>query len=63
MNNYEEMYLKFNLSEEDRTQFKAMSDSEYSKNNRVAMLSVETTTNDNGNQSVEKKEVIDAKLV
>ena len=63
MKNYDEMYQKFNLSEENRIQFKTMSDSEYSKSTRVATLSVETTVNDNGNEHIEKKEVIDAKLV
>lgn len=63
MNKYEDMYQKFNISEEDKSKFKTMSDSEYSKSNRVAMLSVKTTTNNNGNQSVEKKEVINAELV
>jgi len=63
MNNYNEMYKKFNLSEEDRTQFKVMSDAEYSKNIRVAKFSVETTVNDNGDEHIEKKEIINAKLV
>lgn len=62
MNNYNEMYRKFNLSEEDRTKFKVMSDSEYSKNIRVAKFSVETTVN-NGDKYIEKKEIINAKLV
>lgn len=63
MNNYNEMYRKFNLSEEDRAKFKVMSDSEYSKNIRVAKFSVEKTVNDNGDEYIEKKEIINAKLV
>ncbi|MCF6212210.1 MAG: hypothetical protein L3K24_16440 [Gammaproteobacteria bacterium] len=63
MNNYDEMYGKFDLSEEDRTKFKVMSNFEHSKSTRIATLSVETTVNNNGNERLEKKEVIDAKLV
>ena len=63
MNNYDEMYRKFDLSEEDRIQFKVMSDTEYSRKTRIAMLSVETTVNNDGNEHIENKEVINAKLV
>ena len=63
MNSYDEMYRKFDLSEEGIIQFKVLSDSEYSRKTRIAMLSVETTVNNNGNEHVEKKEIINAKLV
>jgi len=63
MNNYEDMYLKFNINEKDKVKFRVMSDSEHSKNTKVGMLSVETTTNNDGNHSIVKKEILDAKLV
>jgi|GEM_PF-5168338 len=63
MKKYDEMYRKFNLTEEDRMQFKIMSDSEYSEKTKIAMLSIETYVNSNGNEHIENKEVINAKLV